>query len=207
MSARPVSHVDPRSPFVVDTRELGRRAGSMVEVRREVTAPGDWGLDLVGVPEGAEVGLDLRLESVVDGVLVSATIHAPLAGECGRCLEPFDSELDLPTADLFLYEPDPDDDEVPVVDGDFIDLEAMLRDAIVLALPLNPVCDEGCEGLCVGCGARLVDVEPGHTHENLDPRWASLAALNEQSGVSSATMDEDQTTDPADSPASPMREK
>ncbi|HEX3823227.1 MAG TPA: YceD family protein [Mycobacteriales bacterium] len=199
MSSRPPAHIDPRSPFVLDTRELGRRPGSMRELHREVIAPSGWEVELVSVPAGATVELDVRLESVVEGVLVSLEVHAPLAAECGRCLDPVSTVLDVPVAELFVYEPEADDDEVPVVDGDFVDLEPLLRDAIVLALPLNPVCDGDCPGLCVTCGARLADVEPDHRHDELDPRWAALAGL-EQKFQDSSTMDDNSTAQ------SPIRE-
>jgi len=183
--------VNPRSPFVIDTRDLGRRPGSMLELECTAPAPSGWGLDLVRVPPSAPVRLRLRLEAVVDGVLVTASVHAPLEGECGRCLEAFATDLDLDTAELYLYDPDSDDDEdVCALDGDLIDLEPMLRDAVVLALPLNPVCDEECAGLCTGCGARLATLPPGHTHEATDPRWVALRAWSEHSGDSSATMDD-----------------
>lgn len=184
MPARPPAHLDPRSPFVVDTRELGRRPGSMRELRREVAAPPGWGLELVRVPPGSSVELDLRLESVVEGVLVSAELHAPLAAECGRCLEPVAQRLDVPVAELFVYEPPADDDdEIPVLDGDFVDLEPVLRDAVVLALPLNPVCAQDCAGLCARCGLRLAELPADHAHDDLDPRWDKLAPLQ------SVTMD------------------
>ena len=188
MPARPPASADPRSSFVIDTRELGRRPGSMRELRREFAAPAGWGLELVRVPPGGPVELDLRLESVVEGVWVSAELHAPLEAECGRCLEPVSAQIDLPVAELFVYQPEPDDDEVPVLDGDLIDLEPILRDAVVLALPLNPVCAEDCAGLCPRCGARRAEVGPDHAHDDLDPRWAVLAPWQDSS-AESATMD------------------
>jgi uncharacterized protein len=199
MPPRPPAHVDPRSPFVLDTRELGRRPGSMLELRRDVAAPSGWELELVKVPAGTSVDLGLRLESVVDGILVSIALSAPLTAECGRCLDPVADQLDLSVAELFLYSPDVADDEVPFVDGDFVDIEPLLRDAVVLALPFNPLCDENCPGLCVTCGARLAEVEPDHAHADLDSRWAALAALKAQNPGSSATMDGAQS-------AAPMRE-
>src|SRR5437763_16482233 len=93
--------LDPRSPFVLDTRELGRRPGSMRRVRRTVAAPAEWTLELVRVPTGADVELDLRLESVMEGVLVTGTAQAPLAAECGRCLEPVAAGITVELQDLF----------------------------------------------------------------------------------------------------------
>jgi len=176
MSARAL-HLDPRSPLVLDTRELGRRPGSMRHARRTIPAPGDWALELVRVPEGADVELDLKLESVMEGVLVTGTGDAPLAAECGRCLEPTGGRLTVDVQELFGYERAPDDPEAPVLDGDLLDLTDLLRDAVVLALPLNPVCDDECAGLCPGCGGKLADLGPDHIHDNLDPRWAALCAI------------------------------
>src|SRR4051795_7801815 len=85
---KPSKTAAPRSPFVFDLRELGRRAGALREYRRSVPAPAELGLDLVGVPEGAPLVLDLRLESVTEGVLVTGTVTAPITGQCGRCLDP-----------------------------------------------------------------------------------------------------------------------
>jgi uncharacterized protein len=183
-------HLDPRSPFVLDTHALGRRAGAMLELHRDLMAPADWALEIVRVPAGSPVSLDLRLESVMDGVLVSATLHAPLSAECGRCLEPVTDDVEVSVTELFGYEPDPEDEELPVLDGDLLDLEPILRDAVVLALPLNPVCDDACAGLCATCGERLADLDPGHQHDAADPRWAALSSLLPQSPPSSATMDD-----------------
>jgi uncharacterized protein len=175
-SRKPLNRLDPRGPLVVDTRELGRRPGSMQRVARTVPAPADLGLDVVGVPEGADLELDLRLEAVMDGVLVSGSARAPLAGECVRCLEPFESDLDASFQELYAY-PDSDADEgAPRLVGDLLDLEPVLRDAVVLALPLQPRCREDCPGLCADCGARLAD-QPEHHHEVADPRWAALQGL------------------------------
>ncbi|HWC34789.1 MAG TPA: YceD family protein [Mycobacteriales bacterium] len=168
-----------RSPFVYDTRELGRRPGSMREHRIEAVAPEGWGIELIRVPPGTPVLVDARFESVMDGVLVTAEVDVAVPAECGRCLEPIEVQVAAPVQELFAYEPDPEDDELPVLTGDQLDLEPVLRDAVVLALPLNPLCDPDCLGLCVTCGARLADVEEGHSHEEVDPRWAALALLKD----------------------------
>ena len=145
----------------------------------EAAAPDGWGLDLVKIPAGTAVVIDARFESVMDGVLVTAEVEVPVSAECGRCLDPLELELVAPIQELYAYEPDPDDDEAPVVSGDTLDLEPVVRDAVMLALPLNPLCDPDCLGLCAGCGARLADVEPDHAHDEVDPRWAALALLKD----------------------------
>ncbi len=175
---KPQQRLDPRKPLVLDTRELGRRPGSMREVRFPAPAPEGLGGELISVPTGAEIDLDLRLESVMEGVLVSGTATAPLTGECGRCLEPISDTLTVDLQELFVYaESDAQDDEASSMEGDLLDLEPVLRDAVVLALPLNPVCDEDCAGLCVDCGERLDDLPADHTHDAVDPRWAALRDL------------------------------
>jgi len=168
------------NPWIVDLRELGRRPGSLHEFDRALPAPDGWRVELIGVPEGAQVHLHLRLESVMEGVLVSGDVEAPVSGSCARCLEPVEDVLELDVQELFAYsgsttEATSEEDEVRRVEGDFLDLEPMVRDAVVLALPLAPVCDEDCQGLCVDCGQRLDDLPPDHTHEVTDPRWAGLA--------------------------------
>ena len=172
---KPQHRLDPRTPLVVDTRELGRRPGSMRPLRRTVPAPESLGGELIGVPLGADVDLDLRLESVMEGVLVSGTATAPLSGECGRCLEPVDDTLTVDLQELYAYtDSDDQDEDVSRMEGDLLDLEPVLRDAVVLALPLTPLCRPDCAGLCVECGEKWADLEPGHGHETLDPRWAAL---------------------------------
>ena len=78
---------------------------------------------------------------------------------------------------------DEQDDEGIIyhLDGDLLDLEPVLRDAVVLALPMSPLCREDCPGLCAECGVPLADAGPGHRHdEATDPRWAALKQLGDQ---------------------------
>ncbi len=144
-----LSNLDPRAPLVLDTRELGRRPGSQREVTRTVPAPADLGIEVLRVPEGSPVELDLRLEAVMEGVLVTGTAHAGLEGECVRCLEQIVDDVDIPFQELFIY-PDhavPDeDDDVSMLEDDLLDLEPLLRDAVVLALPFQPLCRGGLSG-------------------------------------------------------------
>jgi len=167
------------NPWKVDLRELGRRPGTLQELDRRIPAPANWRVELIGVPEGAEIDLHLRLESVMEGVLVSGEVDVPLVGSCARCLEPVEDTLLLEVQELFAYagsttEATSEEDEVRRVEGDYIDLEPLLRDTVVLSLPLAPVCTDDCAGLCVDCGQRLDDLPADHTHEVLDPRWAAL---------------------------------
>ncbi|MCV2488934.1 YceD family protein [Geodermatophilus sp. YIM 151500] len=168
-------------PWVVELRELGRCAGSMQQLERTLPAPPGWGVELIGVPEGGEVRLDLRLESVMEGVLVSGEVDVPVTGSCARCLDAIEDSLVLDVQELFAYEGSTteatsEEDEVRLVEGERIDLEPMVRDAVVLALPLAPLCTDECAGLCADCGQRLDDLPPDHSHDQLDPRWAGLAA-------------------------------
>lgn len=166
--------------MLVDTRELGRRPGSMRRVRRQDPAPAGFGLDLIAVPEGATLDLDLRLEAVAEGVLVSGTVAAPVVGECGRCLAPISDTVVVELQELFAY-PDSttvattEDDEVSRLEDDYCDLEPVVRDAVVLELPLTPLCRDDCPGLCPACGVHWDNLPDDHTHDVVDPRWAGLA--------------------------------
>jgi uncharacterized protein len=166
---------------VLDTRELGRRPGSQRKKSFSAEAPADLGIEILGVPEGSKIDIDLRLEAVMEGVLVTGTAQAELVGECARCLERIEDTISVDIQELFVYD-DPNhvargdelDDEVSRLEGDLIDLEPLLRDAVVLALPFQPLCRDDCPGLCVECGARLAD-DPNHSHDApVDPRWAAL---------------------------------
>ncbi|MDG4802413.1 YceD family protein [Micromonospora sp. WMMD980] len=175
--------LDPRAPLVLDTRDLPRRPGALRELRRVVTAPADLGVELISVPEGADLDLDLRLQSVSEGVLVSGTVAGPVKGECGRCLREIDDSVVVTVQELYAYEDSTtdettDEDEVGRMQGDLIDLEPALRDAVVLALPTNPLCREDCPGLCPECGVHWDDLPADHSHQQIDPRWAGLSQLN-----------------------------
>jgi uncharacterized protein len=171
-----------RSDFVFDMRALGKHPGEFMDEKRTASAPDGLGSGLVLVPTGADVALDLRFEAVSEGVLVTGSGVAPLAGECARCLDPLTTSLEVSFQELYRYQPDPgedkDDGEERFLDGDFLDLEPAFRDAVVLALPLSPLCKDDCLGLCVDCGAKLAEVGPDHTHgTKVDPRWELLTKL------------------------------
>jgi len=153
----------------------------MRKVHRTIAAPAGLGTDVIGVPEGSDLELDLRLEAVMEGILVSGTIRGRAVGECVRCLEEVEDEIEADVQELYVYPgrtPDgEEEDELRELQDDLIDLEPVLYDSLVPALPFQPVCRDDCPGLCSECGARLAD-DPGHTHESTDPRWAELQHLS-----------------------------
>lgn len=170
-----------RSPWVIDAREVGYRPGTAHRVHRVVHTNDVLGIeDVIMVPKGAPVDLDVLLESVVEGVLVTGTAHAPVEGECSRCLDPIAGErVDVEFTELFAYpdsatEQTTDEDEIARLVDDLVDLEPVVRDATVLALPSVPLCRPDCPGLCPGCGGKWADLGPDHRHETIDPRWAAL---------------------------------
>ncbi|WP_068400538.1 YceD family protein [Kribbia dieselivorans] len=191
-----MNHIDPASPLVLDTKEVGRRPGSMKELTRTVGAPADFGTDVLMIAQGQPLELELRLESVMEGVLVTGTVRASATGACVRCLDPIDVPVDQGFQELFVWADrashhqevgDTDDeDESYRIENDLIDLEPMLRDAVVTTLPFQPVCREDCPGLCSQCGFRLED-DPEHAHEVIDPRWAALGQLQ---GLGATATDE-----------------
>ena len=179
----------------IDLRELGRRAGSMREWDKTIPAQPGWGVEMIGVPENAPVHLRLRLESVMEGVLVSGQVELPVTGQCARCLDPLEDTLTLDVQELYAYsgsttEATSEEDEVRRIDGESLDLAPLVRDTVVLTLPLSPTCTPDCAGLCVDCGERLDDLPADHSHEVIDPRWAGLAAR----------LADPDTTDNADGP-------
>lgn len=164
-------------PLVVDTREWGRQPGIERTVDLSIEAPAKMGHDVYGVPEGSTIDLELRFEIIMEGVLVTGTASAHASGECVRCLEEIGEDFTVDIQELFYFK-DASEEEYALED-DKIDLEPVLREAVLLALPRDPWCGPECPGLCPECGARLAD-DPEHTHgEAIDPRWATLSQLTD----------------------------
>lgn len=184
MSTHPTTGPRAESnPWAFSTRELGRRPGEMRSVARVVVAPdGDEAIGIVGVlaiPGGSPIELDLRLESASEGVYVSGRVAARLVGECSRCLDGLDRPIEVRIEELFAYPESRTDetteaDELPRLVDDHVDVEQTVRDAVVVDIPLAPLCGEDCLGLCPECGERRADLGPDHRHETLDARWAAL---------------------------------
>ncbi len=148
----------------------------------QVPSPSRIGLDLLAIDVGAPLELDLRLQSVSEGVLVTGSVSGPTTGECSRCLAPISGAVEIEMTELFAYpdsatEATTEEDEVGHVVDDTVNIEQTIVDEIGLMLPFSPLCTPDCPGLCPDCGVRLAEAEPGHQHDKIDPRWAKLAAM------------------------------
>jgi uncharacterized protein len=185
--------------FQFSTHELPRRAGEMKEYQLDLEILEPVGVPLVAVPAGDLIEVDMRLESVAEGVLLSADIYAVAKGECIRCLDPVEITVERKIQELYRYEPTNErggkrkkhspradnSDEIDLdavdelwLDGNEMNLEIPIRDAVVLDLPVNPLCSEDCLGLCPDCGEKWEKLPEGHAHEVTDARWAGLAGLD-----------------------------
>ena len=181
--------------FKLNTYELPRRAGEMKEYEIDIDAPFRVGVPLIAVPEGDLIELDVRCESVTEGILVTADIYAVALGECIRCLDPIEQVVDRKIQELYRYEPtddrgkksrkkeeddiDLEEDDILYVEGEQVNLELPVLDAIVLSLPVNPLCDEDCLGLCPECGQKWADLpdEPGRARVERGEAEALRAVL------------------------------
>jgi uncharacterized protein len=170
-----VSHQN-KSPYAIAVYDLMHRPGEMREKSLDFRVPEGFGNAVIAVRQGAPLKLDARLESLHDGILVSGEARTVIDGECVRCLIDIKKATRVEFQELFAYSEDEAFDYT--VYDDYVDLEPVVRDAVVLSLPFQPVCQEDCAGLCPECGVRLSD-NPGHEHEApVDPRWAALAGLD-----------------------------
>ena len=161
-------------PLVLPVRDIVHRPGEMREHRLSLPAPAKWGEGLVSVAEGEPLDIEVRLESVHEGILVTAEIATEYAGVCGRCLTDIREPVEVEFQELFGYPGDEANDFE--VQDDHVDLETPVRDSIVLSLPFQPVCQPDCPGLDPNTGERLTsDAVP---ESPVDPRWAALKALN-----------------------------
>ena len=135
------------------------------------------------VDENAEVWADVDLDSVDGGIEVSGQIEAPWEGECRRCLQPVRGVLNVEVREVYRPrppgEPEDQDEETYPLKGELLDLRPLVRDAILLELPIAPLCRFDCAGLCPTCGADLADGPCGCPPPTSDPRWAVLDVLRE----------------------------
>ena len=170
------------SAWAVSVAQVASRPGQSKTVDAVFPAPSGIGDEVIGVKEGADVSV-------------------PVAAECTRCLKPIKRDWGVDVVAFFPYEESakarshgkPKNEDVEIVagedesedvyplsrDGAFADLEALLRDTLVEALPLQPLCREDCRGLCSQCGVDLNE-HPDHHHDVTDLRFAALAGLKAQ---------------------------
>ncbi|WP_022871609.1 YceD family protein [Yaniella halotolerans] len=172
-----VTPSDETKPWVISISELVDRPGASEELQVTWPAPAELAVPLLGVEKDSAMQVDVRLDSVHEGILVSGTVDGTLTGQCSRCLDPITQAVTIEIQELFQFEFDPmvDEDEQHMVEHGFVNVEPIMRDALVSSLPFQPTCSPDCEGLCDQCGVRLEDAGPDHYHEQLDPRWAALA--------------------------------
>lgn len=181
------------NPFILNTHELPRRTGELKEYELDIEAPTRIGVPLIAIPEGDVIEADVRLESVTEGILLSAEIYAVAVGECIRCLDTVEVVIDRKIQELYRYEPTNEkgrkkrreDEDVDLevedelqMDGDLMNLEIPIIDAIILTLPVNPLCSEECLGLCPDCGEKWANLPEDHAHEVIDARWSGLENLD-----------------------------
>jgi len=148
------------------------KPGEMRERTLEFPLPERWGEAVAYVKQGESIALDVRLEGLHDGILVTAEVETTAVGECVRCLDPVTLPLEVEIQELFAYSPDEAFDFA--VHDDYVDLEPVVRDAVVLALPFQPVCRPDCPGLDPETGQKLADDPDRKPREVLDSRWAAL---------------------------------
>jgi uncharacterized protein len=155
----------------IPVKELIQKPGTMKEVQIVHELEHALGTETIAVPKGRELSLDIRLESVHEGILVTVSGDTLADAECSRCLEPMQEDVEIELQELFHYQPQEEDDFAIVQDR--VDLEQALIDAVVPNLPLKPLCSENCPGLCADCGERA-DLGT-HNHEKpIDPRFGAL---------------------------------
>ena len=180
--------------FKLNTYELPRRAGEMKEYELDIVVKEKFGVELISVPAGEVIEVDARLDSVTEGILLSADVYAVAKGECIRCLDPVEIVIDRRIQELYNYEPtnergkrkkkqeesleDLEIEDELMMEGEIMDLETPIRDAVVLSLPINPLCSQDCLGLCPECGGKWAELPEDHAHQAIDARWASLEGLN-----------------------------
>ena len=191
-----------RSPYLFSTHDLPRRPGEMREYFVPIEVHEVMGFDILAIATDEPIDIELKLESVSDGVLATANVRSLATGECTRCLDPVEIDIDENFVELYEYSEDPrilrkrekkmserakakkleeeeldEEDEIRQMDGEDIDLEGPIRDAIILNLPINPLCTPDCPGLCPECGEKWRDLPDDHAHQVTDIRWAGLEGL------------------------------
>src|SRR5699024_7963438 len=182
---------DETKPWIVSVTDLIDAPGASEELEVTWPAPAELAVPLLGVEQGSPMQVDIRLDSVHEGILVSGTVTGALTGQCSRCLDSITGTTTVDIQELFQFEYDPtlEDDEQHRVERGVVSVDAVVRAALVTSLPFQPRCSRECEGLCDQGGSRLADAGPEHYREQLDPRWAALANFASESASDETSSD------------------
>ena len=159
-------------------RDIVRKPGEMREHELSVVLAERWGEGIVAVPDAAGLDIRVRLESVHEGILVTGTAATGFEGVCGRCLTEISEPLEVEFVELFAY---PGEEEADFeVQDDHVDLETLVRDAVVLSLPFQPLCASDCPGLDPVTGLRRTESTGTESPARMDPRWGALREYADQ---------------------------
>lgn len=167
-----------KNPYELNVRDLLRQPGELRERTIQVTAPEHLGEGLAAVQQDEVLDIAVRLESLHEGILATGTVSATADGQCARCLTALRIPLRVEFQELFAY-PSNEPFEYEV-HGDSVDLEPVIRDAVVLSLPFQPECPDGCAEIELAPGITLVLAEESRAAA-VDERWAALAQLRHDS--------------------------
>jgi uncharacterized protein len=164
--------------LAVSVRELRNQPGAHKHVVQRGFLP-DLATPVAWLEPHVHVTVDAEVESVVEGLLVTGQVTTRAKLQCARCLSTVDAEFRVDVRELFAPDPrEAEDEGYALLPDDRLPLDAMARDAIVLAFPAAPLCRPDCAGLCQRCGTDLNLSDCGHQQGPVDPRWAGLAEID-----------------------------
>ena len=132
--------------------------------------------------------IELAIQRSADEFFCQGQVEARVVLECARCLVRFGKELSGPTdfvacseEDMAKYSGGDSEEYVPFAGNDLsVDLVEPVQQALMLALPMMPLCTEDCHGLCPMCGVNLNEKTCDCENETIDPRWDGLKGLNQK---------------------------
>ncbi len=189
--------------LLVSVHDLSIKPGSWKDLDLSISAHPEFKTDLIEIPATQPIDIFGKLESVSEGILATLEIETVAQASCVRCLDPIEFDCQEEIVQLYFYpnhapssknshhksknsaskskdemKSEEEEEDLLFVEGECIDLEPVIRDALLLDLPLNPLCDENCQGLCPDCGDKYRDLPADHQHQQIDPRWGALGDLN-----------------------------
>jgi uncharacterized protein len=170
-----------KTALTIGVKDLVHQPGEMRELTLNIPAPEKYGEAVAWVPAGTPLTLDLRLEGLHEGILASGELHVVAQAECVRCLDACEVPVQVDFQELFAYSPSEADSYL--VTDDSLDLEGIVRDAVVLDLPFQPVCSPECYGLDPATGEKRTGPAPELERPEIDPRWQELGKLLESDGT------------------------